>query len=35
MIPRITEMQVRAIFQAGCRQTKKGIKVHAEIMIPW
>ncbi len=34
MIPGITEMQVRAIFQAGCRQTKKGVKVHAEIMIP-
>ena len=34
MYPGITEMQVRAIFQAGCRQAKKGIKVHAEIMIP-
>ena len=30
----ITEMQARAIFEAGCRQAKKGIKVHAEIMIP-
>jgi pyruvate,orthophosphate dikinase len=34
MYPGITEMQVRAIFQAGCRQAKKGISVHAEIMIP-
>ncbi len=34
MIPGITEMQVRAIFQAGCRQAKKGIRVNAEIMIP-
>jgi len=30
----ITAMQARAIFQAGCRQAKKGIDVHAEIMIP-
>jgi len=30
----ITEMQVRAIIEAGCQQTKKGIQVHAEIMIP-
>ena len=34
MMPGVTEMQVRAIFQAGCRQAKKGIKVHAEVMIP-
>jgi pyruvate,orthophosphate dikinase len=34
MMPGVTEMQVRAIFQAGCRQAKKGIKVHVEIMIP-
>ena len=32
--PGISEMQVRAIFQAACRMTKKGIKVHPEIMIP-
>ncbi|NLG51243.1 MAG: pyruvate, phosphate dikinase [Chloroflexi bacterium] len=32
--PGLTEMQTRAIFQAGCRQTKKGIDVHVEIMIP-
>ena len=30
----ITEMQARAIFQAGCRQAKKGGVVHVEIMIP-
>ena len=34
MLPGVTEMQVRAIFQAGCRQAKKGVHVHAEIMIP-
>jgi pyruvate,orthophosphate dikinase len=34
MLSGVTEMQVRAIFQAGCRQAKKGISVHAEIMIP-
>jgi pyruvate,orthophosphate dikinase len=34
MLPGVTEMQVRGIFQAGCRQMKKGIKVHVEIMIP-
>jgi len=34
MLPGVTEMQVRAIFQAGCRQAKKGIHVHVEVMIP-
>ena len=34
MLSGVTEMQVRAIFQAGCRQAKEGISVHAEIMIP-
>ncbi|MCD6518754.1 MAG: pyruvate, phosphate dikinase [Anaerolineae bacterium] len=34
MYPGLTEMQVRAIFQAGCRQAKKGVDVHVEIMIP-
>ena len=34
MYPGLTEMQVRAIFQAGCRQAKKGVEVHAEVMIP-
>ncbi|MFH1084922.1 MAG: putative PEP-binding protein, partial [Chloroflexota bacterium] len=34
MLAGVTEMQVRAIFQAGCRQAKKGVSVHVEIMIP-
>ena len=34
MYPGLTEMQVRAIFQAGCRQAKKGVGVHVEVMIP-
>lgn len=32
--PEISEMQVRAIFQAACRVAKKGIDVHPEVMIP-
>ncbi len=32
--PEITEMQVRAIFEAGCRLKKEGVDVHPEIMIP-
>lgn len=32
--PEISEMQVRAIFQAACRMSRKGIKVHPEVMIP-
>ncbi len=32
--PGITEMQVRAIFEAACRQAKKGIVVKPEVMIP-
>ncbi|MFP3896960.1 MAG: pyruvate, phosphate dikinase [Anaerolineales bacterium] len=34
MYPGLTEMQVRAIFQAGCRQAKQGVDVHVEVMIP-
>ncbi len=34
MMPGLTEMQVRAIFQAACSQTKKGVKVKVEVMIP-
>ncbi len=34
MMPGITKMQVRAIFQAACNMTKKGVKVLPEIMIP-
>ncbi|MGI6367871.1 MAG: pyruvate, phosphate dikinase [Anaerolineae bacterium] len=30
----LTEMQVRAIFQAACAQTRKGIHVKVEVMIP-
>ncbi len=33
-MPGITEMQVRAIFQAACRVAKRGIDVHPEVMIP-
>ena len=32
--PEIYKMQVRAILEAGCRLTKKGIKVYPEIMVP-
>ncbi len=32
--PEITEMQARAIFEAACEVTKKGIKVIPEVMIP-
>ncbi len=32
--PEITEMQARAIFEAACEVTRKGIKVIPEVMIP-
>ena len=32
--PEIYDMQVEAIMKAACSQTKKGVKVHPEIMIP-
>ncbi len=32
--PEITEMQARAIFEAAVAVEKKGIKTHAEVMIP-
>ena len=32
--PEITEMQVRAIFEAACEVKKKGINVKPEVMIP-
>ncbi len=32
--PEITEMQVRAIFEAACNVAKAGVKVFPEIMIP-
>src|SRR5437773_945085 len=34
MFPEITEMQVRAIFEAACQLTKEGLVVKPEIMIP-
>jgi pyruvate,orthophosphate dikinase len=34
MFPGLTDMQVRAIFQAACRAAKEGIEVHPEVMIP-
>jgi pyruvate,orthophosphate dikinase len=33
-MPEITQMQVRAIFEAACNMAKEGINVHPEIMIP-
>jgi len=32
--PEITEMQVRAIFEAVCEAKKEGVKVYPEIMVP-
>ena len=32
--PEISQMQVRAIFEAACRMSKKGVKVKPEVMIP-
>ncbi|MFX1577310.1 MAG: pyruvate, phosphate dikinase [Promethearchaeota archaeon] len=32
--PGLTEMQVRAIFEAACNVAENGIKVHPEVMIP-
>jgi len=32
--PEITEMQARAIFEAAVAMEKKGVKTHAEVMIP-
>ncbi|HZD10605.1 MAG TPA: putative PEP-binding protein, partial [Candidatus Binatia bacterium] len=34
LIPELTRMQVRAIFEAACRVTREGIVVHPEVMIP-
>jgi pyruvate,orthophosphate dikinase len=33
-MPQITQMQVRAIFEAACNKALEGIDVHPEIMIP-
>jgi pyruvate, orthophosphate dikinase len=32
--PEITEMQARAIFEAAVKATRRGVRVHPEIMIP-
>ena len=34
MMPELTQMQVRAIFEAACQCVKEGIEVHPEVMIP-
>ncbi|MFQ5434840.1 MAG: putative PEP-binding protein, partial [Anaerolineae bacterium] len=34
LIPELTRMQVRAIFEAACKVTKDGVDVHPEVMIP-
>jgi pyruvate,orthophosphate dikinase len=34
MIPELTTMQVRAIFEAACIVAKEGVDVHPEVMIP-
>jgi pyruvate,orthophosphate dikinase len=34
MIPELTRMQVRAVFEAACAVTRDGVKVHPEVMIP-
>jgi pyruvate,orthophosphate dikinase len=34
IIPELTKMQVRAIFEAACNCAKEGIDVHPEVMIP-
>ena len=34
MIPELTRMQVRAIFEAACLVASEGVDVHPEIMIP-
>ncbi len=34
VIPELTAMQVRAIFEAACIVSKEGVTVHPEVMIP-
>jgi pyruvate,orthophosphate dikinase len=34
IMPEITEMQARAIFEAACTVKREGIEVHPEVMIP-
>ncbi len=33
-MPELTQMQVRAIFEAACEVAKEGVDVHPEVMIP-
>lgn len=34
MLPELTKMQVRAIFEAACEVAREGVDVHPEVMIP-
>ncbi len=34
LMPALTRMQVRAIFEAACKVTTEGVSVHPEVMIP-
>jgi len=34
MMPELTQMQVRAIFEAACQCAREGVDVHPEVMIP-
>jgi pyruvate,orthophosphate dikinase len=34
LIPELTRMQVRAVFEAACACAREGVEVHPEIMIP-
>ncbi|MGI9649165.1 MAG: pyruvate, phosphate dikinase [Acidimicrobiia bacterium] len=34
LMPALTRMQVRAIFEAACEVTREGVDVHPEVMIP-
>jgi len=34
LIPELTKMQVRAVFEAACQVTREGVDVHPEVMIP-
>ncbi len=34
LIPELTRMQVRAIFEAACQVVREGVDVHPEVMIP-
>ncbi|NLI81721.1 MAG: pyruvate, phosphate dikinase [Deltaproteobacteria bacterium] len=34
MMPELTQMQVRAIFEAACQCAREGVAVHPEVMVP-